>query len=375
MKLTAICLAMCSFTASAQEPLTANDSGLGAVSATLPKGGWDPITGMPRIDLSKIPIVDAKNQYTTDRVMDLVIDPVTGLPADPNTFMAYQHLDTIGAFREVCAFAGMNQDDPIVYPGKKGASHLHTYFGVFADAWTTSAGILQSPWTTCAGGTLNRTAYWMPAIIDTRNGSPVAPDINNAYYKGNYAFPTFNQYSEFPEGLHVIAGDASNIDPTKAKGRFICYGPNGENPGWKSNLALAYADGTCTGTGQSRLIMEIDFPVCWDGVNLDSPDHKSHMSGLVQDGTPPFAKHCPSTHPIVLPQLSYNITYKIPDPEAVKYWALASDKNPACPGCSSHADYFIGWNREIIKAFTRDCVNGQRDCHNYLLGDNKRRLY
>ena len=47
------------------------------------------------------------------------------------------------------------------------------------------------------------------------------------------------------------------------------------------------------------------FPSCWDGKNLDSPDHKSHMSypnGAFNDGT------CPPSHPVHLISLFYEYT-------------------------------------------------------------------
>lgn len=43
---------------------------------------------------------------------------------------------------------------------------------------------------------------------------------------------------------------------------------------------------------------QVFFPSCWDGKNLDSPDHKSHVaypiSGAYNDGA------CPDTHPVHL---------------------------------------------------------------------------
>ena len=43
---------------------------------------------------------------------------------------------------------------------------------------------------------------------------------------------------------------------------------------------------------------------CWDGVNLDSPDHRSHVaypeSGTFEGGGP-----CPKSHPIKIPQVLY----------------------------------------------------------------------
>jgi hypothetical protein len=47
---------------------------------------------------------------------------------------------------------------------------------------------------------------------------------------------------------------------------------------------------------------------CWDGKNLDSADHTSHVS-YPTTGT--FEKNgaCPSTHPIKLPQLMFEVIW------------------------------------------------------------------
>lgn len=39
------------------------------------------------------------------------------------------------------------------------------------------------------------------------------------------------------------------------------------------------------------------FPTCWDGVNLDSPDHRSHVA-YPESGTLESGGRCPSTHPV-----------------------------------------------------------------------------
>jgi hypothetical protein len=50
------------------------------------------------------------------------------------------------------------------------------------------------------------------------------------------------------------------------------------------------------------------FPSCWDGVTLDSPDHKSHVAyspgsnGLAGD-------RCPTTHPVRIPQVMYEVMF------------------------------------------------------------------
>lgn len=47
---------------------------------------------------------------------------------------------------------------------------------------------------------------------------------------------------------------------------------------------------------------------CWDGKNIDSPNHKDHVayptSGSFESGGP-----CPSTHPVKMPQLMYEVMW------------------------------------------------------------------
>lgn len=55
---------------------------------------------------------------------------------------------------------------------------------------------------------------------------------------------------------------------------------------------------------------QVYFPSCWDGVNLDSADHKSHMAYPVDGfdhGT------CPDSHPQPLISLFYEIIWNTPD--------------------------------------------------------------
>jgi len=47
---------------------------------------------------------------------------------------------------------------------------------------------------------------------------------------------------------------------------------------------------------------------CWDGKNLDSADHKSHISypasGTMESGGP-----CPASHPVKIPQVMYEVMW------------------------------------------------------------------
>lgn len=55
----------------------------------------------------------------------------------------------------------------------------------------------------------------------------------------------------------------------------------------------------CSGGIRATII----FPSCWDGKNLDSPDHQSHMA-YSPGGSALAGAACPSTHPIRVPQVS-----------------------------------------------------------------------
>ena len=49
---------------------------------------------------------------------------------------------------------------------------------------------------------------------------------------------------------------------------------------------------------------------CWDGKNLDSPNHKDHVA-YPSTGPATFLSlggTCPSTHPVRIPQLMYEVS-------------------------------------------------------------------
>jgi hypothetical protein len=105
------------------------------------------------------------------------------------------------------------------------------------------------------------------------------------------------------------------------------------------------------------------FPQCWDGVNLDSPDHKSHMA-YANGG-------CPASHPVPLPEFSMNIYYPITVAGQEANWRLSSDTYSGPAGYSSHADWMNGWNQSIMETWVKNCDNPALDCHSHLLGDGR----
>ena len=175
-----------------------------------------------------------------------------------------------------------------------------------------------------------------------------------------------------PVGLRMIAGDpnAKGPHPEVFSSRWKCIGgPNNQNDLYQASI------GNCD--AGAKLYQEVFFPQCWDGINLDSPDHKSHMSYTVQvknlDSSGSHAE-CPKTHPVVLPRISYNVSYTVREKDAPLRWRLSSDMyDRSLPGgYSSHGDWFNGWRSDVSDSFARNCIEALKDCHAHLLGDGRK---
>ena len=308
------------------------------------------------------------------------------------------------AFRIVCGLVAFAWNDPVVYPGQKGRSHLHSFFGnTGTDENSTAASIANSGNSSCRGGIANRSAYWVPTMLDLRTNRPVPVGTFIAYYKGG-EFAAINGYgwagtdavwhqvtiadpvtgqqvskfpgfSPLPAGLRMIAGDPNATAP-RASGaprtfRWKCSGgPNKQNtPGGD---AIENCD-----VG-ADLLQEVFFPQCWDGKNLDSPDHKSHMSYSVQlpnKGDPRgwFHRECPTTHPVVLPLITLNVSYRVTEKDEPMNWRLSCDQNGLAKpgGYCSHGDWFNGWKKDASDAWLNGCIVAGKDCHAHLLGDGR----
>lgn len=267
----------------------------------------------------------------------------------------------VGSFRTACDFSHMNFDDAIVYPGQPGLAHLHTYFGnVGVNSGTTAQSLATTGNSTCRGGIVNRSAYWVPALIDTRDGRPLKPNSSQFYYKQGYAGITAPNIHNLPAGLRMIAGDQTRTGPVpawEAKARWKCVG--GSTDGVFGQSVQNCAPGT-------ELWQEIFFPQCWDGVNLDSANHKSHMAY-------PEGGSCPASHPVALPEITFNIVYPVTEQDAPLRWRLSSDHYPTTTpaGYSSHGDWFNGWKQDIADTWAQNCDRAQKDCHSHLLGDGR----
>jgi hypothetical protein len=268
-----------------------------------------------------------------------------------------------GDFRIACGFSHMNNDDPIVFPGQQGKSHLHTFAGNRNTNYlSTNNSLVSSGNSTCSGGTANRSAYWTPAVVDTTDGKPQEPNVTIVYYKTGYVMKNFNKIVAIPAGLRMVAGKASSIAP-QDHSWFLCDG-------------VGYGKIPKNCKKGSDFVAVVEFPSCWDGVNLDSPDHISHMAYENNDFD--AVTGCPSSHPVHIPNITMNVHYEVKTTDTSK-WRLVSDNyDSSLPGgYSGHGDYMNGWTKDPLtgknfaEVFTDNCLKAARDCGSDFLGDGR----
>ena len=263
----------------------------------------------------------------------------------------------VGAFRTRCEVSHFNSDDPIVYPRQPGKAHHHMFFGnTGTNAHSTYESLRDSGNSTCRGGIANRSAYWVPSMIDTATSAPVVPDYVDVYYKSGYNGLEPSEIRPLPRGLRMVAGAAAST----AAQENAFWGCRDQYVGQLDSIPI----GVCS--PGDAVLLTVKFPQCWDGVNLDSANHKSHLSTTV-------AGDCPSTHPVALPEITFNVSFPVPADGDTSTWRLSSDTyDETWPGgMSAHADYFEAWEASVADAWANNCVKTGKDCHSHLLGDGR----
>lgn len=285
-----------------------------------------------------------------------------------------------GAFRFVCGGDGpLRYDDPVVYPGKPGAAHLHQVWGNRSfGADTTPDSLAKSASTNCNDSpfSLNRSSYWQPALLHD-SGQVVRPDLVVIYYKRKTASsPACDRRARgflgictgLPNRIRFIMGwDQTRPRAKVAGASWYCSGAQGHYP----NLDAVFAAGCKPG---DDLIANTVGPNCWDGRALDSADHRSHMSYAMADPHTGQGR-CPATHPYLIPQqenkAQFTVTADMIGPGRRSRVGLSSDSMlpGAKPGETLHADYMEAWVTRAKALWLTHCIDKGLSCSGGELGN------
>jgi Domain of unknown function (DUF1996) len=237
-----------------------------------------------------------------------------------------------GYFAVVCGFSHRNQDDPIVFPNQAGRSHDHTYFGNTAtNARSTPNSLRSSGGTTCRLRA-DTAAYWAPTLFVS--GRAVRPLGAVVYYIRR----TLEPVRAFPANLEVIAGSAAARSPQSDRVTFWSCGRGGRRGDARRSSAIP----TCE-SPSLRLI--VNFPNCWNGSQLDSANHQSHLA-YSTNGV------CPALHPVEVPALQLQVFYGVSGGANAE---LASGGD-----YSGHADFVNAWNQPTLERLVDRYLNRLR---------------
>ena len=243
-----------------------------------------------------------------------------------------QAATVVPAFILSCGFSHRAAVDPIVMPGMVGMSHVHDFFGNSGtDENSTSASLSSSGRSSCTA-TQDRTGYWAPML--SLNGAPVSPVRMRVYYRAGTKNPS--TIKTLPAGLMMVAG---NSKATSQQSTSVVS--------WGCGLASTgtAAVPTCTA---ATLVLHVYFPDCWNGRDLDSADHKSHMA-YTHNGA------CPAGYPVPLPKVTEDVQYPIRGGSGVKYDFSGT-------ALTAHADFMNGWNQSTLTALVKKCLVGHIAC-------------
>ncbi|MEO0449611.1 MAG: DUF1996 domain-containing protein [Pseudomonadota bacterium] len=310
-----------------------------------------------------------------------------------------------GAFRVQCGVSYYVRTDPLLNRNDTDAmSHMHTYFGgdVRTDANTDLKDLTaQGTGSTCAGGTINRSLYWIPTMLrDEGDGTFTVVEPTNffAYYKnslnvyGKTDSVIFSRNKGIPDKTLIARALPKALPDAWFNLKMISYSyqdnPNvekGNNSQWECPRRGGGTSSTVNAmpldcAPNSTLRVQMWFPQCLNTKKQPrTPADSTNASKYSANGQLEwlqFAKNrvnddgCPSDTAadtwVRIPTLSYVVYYKIDDAGNAN-WELSSDHmmGDGRPGNSMHGDFMNGWNPTASASWYQDCLLSNKSCTNF----------
>ncbi|BCL24900.1 DUF1996 domain-containing protein [Streptomyces tuirus] len=258
-----------------------------------------------------------------------------------------------------------NSDNIIAAPGvTNGAHHFHDYVGNQSNNAFASDQDLAKAETSCDDQG-DKSSYYWPVVrlqngtqeqdaqkpgggIEGNAGEIVTPKQVTLTFVGNPR----EKVTAMPRLLRIITGDAKSFvnGPANANASWSCTGFEDRQLKDKYPLCPQGSD----------VVRTFKFQSCWDGRNIDSANHRTHVAFADAAG------NCPSGfRPI--PQLVQRIVYDIDAPSlqdggsTTPLFAVDSFPEQLHKPVTDHGDFINIFDEDLMKEMV-DCINDGRKC-------------
>lgn len=246
------------------------------------------------------------------------------------------------SFTFTCGVSHFAYFDPIRAPNKGDNSNLNMFFGNTRPDVDFSLPNAPEKRSTCAGGTLNMSSYWVPALLNA-DGAVQLPSKVQVEYASSILGASYKEVAPMPKGIAMMTGMPTATVPLgMSEVSFACGDKRG------NNIPVCAPNTTLT--------MQVQFRQCWDGETLTSDD-QSHVA-TYSNG------QCPKTHPVMIPALTYFIDFPVKT-DSLK-WRLASDrydmKTKNNGGFSLFGGYIDAWDKATAQTWFSNCLAAGKRC-------------
>ncbi|CAI4213045.1 unnamed protein product [Parascedosporium putredinis] len=242
--------------------------------------------------------------------------------------------------------------DPDQDPAERSSCTTCTFIDDFSNYWTAVM------FFRARNGTYKRVRQFGAVFHEAARGG----GMTIYYFPPESAADDSIKITAFPQGFRMRTGDPG-ARTAEASERGIWYTCMENESTRTRNQSRTFPDHACP----FGVLTTIWFPPCWDGVNLDSSDHYSHVAWPA-DGDPMDGTACPETHPVLIPQIvletvwdtaPFNSADLWPEDGSQPFvWSFGDDV-----GYGHHADYVFGWRGDSLQK-----AMDERDCGDQMCG-------